>query len=267
MYPWRRVVIPTDCPTAARWAFDNAIRFAGSTGAELAILQIRMTLPPRPDEMRFPADEVIYGYAEQYELEALRERSRELNASVVTRLLVRQAPDAGAEIKSAAGEESADLIVIATHARHHVAHLLIGSTTLNVLSDPPAPVLAVRYGTKRRHHLRRLVVPVHLNETWIAAAQLAASIAAREAGELHLVVVCQPSDRDAANERAGDVASRLTGVSSEQIIVEGDNVEREVVRYAHGIDADAIVVHSTVGDVEHAIVRSAETPVMIVPRP
>src|SRR5258708_8435364 len=92
MYPWRRVLIPTDFSPAARWAFDNAIHVAGSTGAELAILHIRMTLPSRPDELRFPADEVIYGYAEQYELEALRQRSRELNPSVLTPLLLLQAP-------------------------------------------------------------------------------------------------------------------------------------------------------------------------------
>src|SRR5260221_4018606 len=80
MFPWRRVLIPTDFSTAARWAFDNAIEVAGSTGAELVILHIRMTRASRPDELRFPADESIYGYAEQYELDMLRERARHLHA-------------------------------------------------------------------------------------------------------------------------------------------------------------------------------------------
>src|ERR1700688_3116041 len=105
MYPWRRVLIPTDFSTAARWAFDNAIHIAGSTGAELDVLHIRMTLASKPDELRFPADEVIYNYAEEHELEALRRRARDLNASVVTRLLVRQAPDPGAEVHRAAKDE------------------------------------------------------------------------------------------------------------------------------------------------------------------
>lgn len=161
MYPWQRVLIPTDFSTAARWAFDNAIEVAGSTGAELVILHIRMTRRSKPGELRFAADESIYGYAEQYELDTLRERARQLNSSVRTRLLVRSAPDPGGEIQRAARDEAADLLVIPTHARHHVAHLIIGSTTMAVLSDPPAPVLAVRYGTKRRRHMRRLVVPVH----------------------------------------------------------------------------------------------------------
>ena len=43
MYPWRRILIPTDFSTASEWAFDDAIRIAGSTSAELLILHIRMT--------------------------------------------------------------------------------------------------------------------------------------------------------------------------------------------------------------------------------
>lgn len=265
MFPWRHILIPTDFSTAARWAFDNAIEVAGSTGAELLVLHIRMTRTSRPEELRFPADETIYGYAEQYELEALRQRARQLNASVVTRLLVRQAPDPGAEIQRSARDEGADLIVIATHARHHVAHLLIGSTTLSVLNDPPAPTLAVRYGTKRRRHMRRLVVPVHPKQTSAAAAELAAAIAEREGGELHLVVVCERPDRAAAGASIEAVATRHAGVKCERILLDGTNVEKELVRYADRIDADAILVHSTIGDVKRAIIREAETPVMIVP--
>jgi nucleotide-binding universal stress UspA family protein len=265
MFPWRRVLIPTDFSTAARWAFDNAIEVAGSTGAELVILHIRMTLPSRPDELRFPADETIYGYAEQNELDMLRERARHLNASVRTRLLVRQAPDPGAEIQRAARDEGADLIVIATHARHHVAHLLIGSTTLSVLSDPPAPVLAVRYGTKRRHHMRKLVVPVHPKQTSTAAADLAMAIATQAGGEVHLIVVHERPDRSLAEETLQTAAARFGDVKHEGALLEGSDIEKEIVRYAHRVDADTLLVHSCIGDVKRAIIRNAETPVMLVP--
>ena len=74
MYPWRRILIPTDFSTASEWAFDDAIRLAGATGAELLILHIRMTRTSQPQELRFPADESIYAYAEQQELDALVRR-------------------------------------------------------------------------------------------------------------------------------------------------------------------------------------------------
>jgi nucleotide-binding universal stress UspA family protein len=208
----------------------------------------------------------------------LRERARELNASVTTRLIVRQAPDPGNEVCRAAKEEEADLIVIATHARHHVAHLLIGSTTLAVLKDPPAPVLAIRYGTRRRRRMKRLLVPIHLKQTSTAALDLASAIAAREGGELQLVIVCDRADRGAAQAHAEQVAAVAANGAFrvERVVIEGTDVERELVRYADRSDVDAIVVHSSagngagdnsMGDVKQAIIRSAETPVLIVPAP
>src|ERR1043165_318772 len=160
MYPWRRILIPTDFSTAAEWAFDGAIALAGTTGAELVILHIRTTWSS-DGALRFPADDSIYEYAEEVELEKLRERVRHANASIAARKIVRKASDPGEEICRAAAEETIDLIVIATHARHHVAHLLIGSTTMKVLTDPPAPVLAIPYGTKTRRGLRRPPGPGH----------------------------------------------------------------------------------------------------------
>src|SRR5215212_8713253 len=72
MYPWRRILVPTDFSTASEWVFDDAVRLAGSTDAELVILHIRMTHRSNPTELRFPADPSLYDYAEQYELERLR---------------------------------------------------------------------------------------------------------------------------------------------------------------------------------------------------
>jgi nucleotide-binding universal stress UspA family protein len=266
MYPWRRVLIPTDFSTAARWAFDNAIHVAGSTGAELLVAHIRMTRRSHPDELRFAADKSVYDYAEHYELELLRDRARDLNASVATRLLVRQGSDPGNEICSIVKDENVDLIVIATHARHHVAHLLIGSTTMSVISNPPMPVLAVRYGTKRRRAMKRLVVPVHLKQASSATVTLAAAIAEHEAGEVRLIIVCDRPDVRAAHEHIAAVGDHaLERVKHEQIVIESDDVEGSIVRYAEKSDADAIVVHTTIGDVKHGIIRNAETPTLIVP--
>jgi nucleotide-binding universal stress UspA family protein len=270
MYPWRRVLIPTDFSTAAEWAFDDAIHAAGSTAAELVILHIRFTRPSHPDELRFPADESLYAYAEQYELEKLRERVRRANASVATRLVVKKAPDPGAEIARTARAEAADLIVIATHARHHVAHLLIGSTTMRVISDPPAPVLAIRYGITKRRGFRRIVVPVHLRQTSNAAAELAAAIARHEGGQVHLLIICAEDERAAAESRVDEVAAKwLGGLQPRRAIISSEDVEREIVRYAADADADVVFVNAQreIGTVKQDVVRHLGTPVMIVPGP
>ncbi len=266
MYPWRRILIPTDFSTASEWAFDDAIHLAGASGAELVILHIRITRTSHPEELRFPIDDAMYDYAEQQELETLRGFVRQANASVPTRLMVRKAPDPGGEIGRTARAEQVDLIVISTHARHHVAHLIIGSTTMSVIKDPPSPVLAIRYGIAKRRALRRIVVPVHLQQTSQAAAELAADIARREGSEVHLLIVCADTDRRAAESRIEEVASR-SQLQPKRVIITGDNVEREIIRYAAASNADAVFVNAQreIGAVKQNIIRRIGTPVMIVP--
>jgi Universal stress protein UspA and related nucleotide-binding proteins len=269
MYPWRRIVIPTDFSTAAEWSFDSAVQMAGTTGAELVILHVRATRTSNPEELRFPADDSLYAYAEQRELEKLRDHARRANATVPTRLVVQRAPDAGAAICRTALDEDADLIVISTHARHHVAHLIIGSTTLNVLSGAPVPVLAIRYGIRSRRGLQRIIVPVHLKQHSTAAAALAASIARRENSEVHLLIVCEEPERAAADALLTEMRGRIfAGIQASSIVLPGKDVEAELVRYARGVDADALFLNAgplEISALKQGIIRQVDTPVMLVP--
>ncbi|HXG59311.1 MAG TPA: universal stress protein [Thermoanaerobaculia bacterium] len=269
MYPWRRILIPTDFSTASEWVFDDAIRLAATTGAELIILHVRMTWSAHPSELRLPADPSVYAYAEGIELERLRDKVRRANAGVRTRLVVKQASEAGAEILRTAGEEDADLIVIATHARHHVAHLLIGSTTLSVLSNPAVPVLAIRYGIRKRPALRRLLVPAHPRQTSRAALDLAVAIASREGAEIHLLTVCGEGGRAEAEKLQAAIVQQLPpGISLQPAIAEGD-VRREVIRFVERHEIDAVFLNASEqpGPVKVDIIRHLTAPVMIVPQP
>ena len=253
---FRRILIPTDFSTASEWVFDDAIRIAGSCCAELIILHVRMTWANQ--ELRFPADPALYEYAEQQELERLRDRIRRANAELTTRLIVRQAPDPGNEICRTAKAENVDLIVIATHARHHVAHLLVGSTTMSLLKDPPAPVLVIRYGIRKRAALNRVVVPVHLQQTSHRALELAR----REGEEVHLITVCNEQDQAKAEEL-------LRGLATDHVktaIIRGKDPEEEIVRYTTKVDADALFLNAAADPSARKIdiIRHASVPVMIV---
>jgi nucleotide-binding universal stress UspA family protein len=258
---FRRILIPTDFSTASEWVFDDAIRIAGASGGELVILHVRMTWASHPDELRFPADPSLYEYAERQELERVRDRVRRANASVTTRLIVRQAPDPGAEISRTARDEGADLIVIATHARHHVAHLLVGSTTMSVLKDPPAPVLAIRYGTRKRASLDRVIVPVHISQTSHSALDLAS----RVAREIHLVTVCPEEEQPKAEAHLQSIAKDIPNATT--AVIHGRDPEEEIIRYAEKNDADAIFLNAAIEPSERKIdiIRHAPLPVMIVP--
>lgn len=261
---FRRILIPTDFSTASEWIFDDAIRIAGTTGAELVIVHVRMTRTSHPGELRFPADPSLYEYAEKLELERLRERIRRANATVATRLIVRQAPDPGGEICRTATEEQADLIVISTHARHHVAHLLIGSTAMSVIKQPPAPVLAIRYGIRKREAMRRILVPVHLKQTSHVALSLAAQVAQLEKGELHLLTICPEEDHPRATALLTELAAPH---KAKTVVVKGSDAEREILRYALKQETDAIFLNAKREPSEGKldILRHAPCPVMIVP--
>lgn len=258
---FRRILIPTDFSTASEWVFDDAVRIAVRTGAELIILHVRMTWASHPDELRFPADPSLYEYAEQLELERLRARVRESNSSVATRLIVRQAPDPGNEVCRTAIAEKADLIVIATHARHHVAHLFVGSTTIAVLRDPPAPVLAIRYGIRKRTELQRIVVPVHFEQKSHAALDLAA----RVGREIHLLTVCDDDQRARADELLRSLAANIPNAVTH--VAKGSDAQREIVRYTTKADADAIFLNANTEPSEGKldVIRHAPVPVMVVP--
>jgi nucleotide-binding universal stress UspA family protein len=107
---------------------------------------------------------------------------------------------------------------------------------------------------------------VHLQQTSEAAAELAAAIAKREGGELHFLIVCGEADRDAAESKVDDIASRLA-IDSKKVIITGEDVEREVVRYVAESNADAVFVNAQreIGAVKQEIIRHISTPVMIVP--
>lgn len=268
MYPWRRILVPTDFSTAAEWVFDAAARVAASTSAELLVLHVRMTWGSSPNELRFPIDPSLYEYAEQHELELLRTRMEQVHADVKTRLVVKQAPDPGNEIARTATAEGADLVVIATHARHHVAHLFVGSTTLDVLRNPPMPVLAIRYGIRKREEMRKLIVPVHMKQGTDAAAKLAEGIAAQQNGEIHLVTVCADEERKNAEKLLDDVADRsLQGKEVKRAIIRGTDVAREILRYTRETNADALFLNSgdALSDRKVDIIRHSPAPVMIVP--
>jgi nucleotide-binding universal stress UspA family protein len=268
MYPWRRILIPTDFSTASEWAFDDAVQIAARSGAELIILHIRITQTSKPDALRFPIDDSAYDYAEKSELEAIRERVRRANSNVRTRLVVQKSPEPGSAICSTAKNEHADLIVVSTHARHHVAHLLIGSTTMSVISDPPAPVLAIRYGIPKRQQWKRFVVPVHLQQSTEAAAELAGTVARDQKCSVDLLIVCEKRDRRAAEERIDSVARRwFDGVELKRAVITAEDVEKEILRYTTESRADAVFVNAAreMGNVKRDVIRHIQTPVMIVP--
>jgi nucleotide-binding universal stress UspA family protein len=142
----KRILCPTDFSESAAHALTYATSFAQQYGATIYLLHViepitvvpalyldpTMTYEDRPDLM-----ETIG----QLLNEAIPE---EVRAKVEVKQMIRRgAPFL--EIVRAAREESVDLIVIATHGRTGLAHVLLGSTAERVVRKAPCPVLTVKH--------------------------------------------------------------------------------------------------------------------------
>jgi nucleotide-binding universal stress UspA family protein len=152
-----------------------------------------------------------------------------------------------------------------------VAHLIIGSTTLKVLSDALLPVLAIRYGIPSRRGLQKILVPVHLKQRSTAAAALAASIARREDSEVHLIIVCEEPERIASQDLLdGMTTETFAGTRVRPVVLQGKDVQAELARYAKSMDADALFLNAgahEISTLKQDIIRKIDTPVMLVPDP
>lgn len=268
MYPWRKILIPTDFSTASRWAFDHALEAASTTDAELVVLHVRLLDRARPGEFRFPADPSVYDYVEQQEFEVLRAHAAKRKPDVKLRLQVRKGVKAADEILAASTEEKVDLIVVATHTQHVIAHLFVGSTTMEVISRCTVPVLAIRYGVDQPGPARRLVVP------WSAGAESAleraVTIAQHENGEVTLLAVAEKQNLSKVLDEARRAASCVSDVSITVVAAEGRSVGKETLRFMSANRAGLVVMPpgcapgGTVAETTEWIVRHATTPVLVV---
>lgn len=134
-----RILAPVDFSACSMWALRHAEEMARRFGAELVLVHVDPVLPLGSDLV----DEEIAGCKELDELVTLlRERGM-----VVRGLLRAGAPIE--EIMRAASAEHADLIVMGTHGRRGLEHVLMGSVAESVLRRASCPVLTVRHAPER----------------------------------------------------------------------------------------------------------------------
>ncbi len=142
----RRILVPVDLSGTSEHALVYAGELAEKLGAQLTILYVvpepAAVLPdmmmPVPVATADVDDLTAAGQQSLAELIAAKNLGR-LNPTAEVRL-----GDAGEEIVAAAKELNADMIVVGTHGRSGLKHLLLGSVADHVVRHAPCPGLTVR---------------------------------------------------------------------------------------------------------------------------
>ncbi|HUJ73504.1 MAG TPA: universal stress protein [bacterium] len=144
---YRRILWPTDFSPLATAALPHALKLAADNGAELVVLHVL------PVAALFAMAEMMGAAWEQLDRANWTRAKAELLR--ITEQLQRKAPPlrvhrvvakgvAFDQILRVAKRLRCDLIVLATHGRTGLRHVVLGSVAENVVRRAPCPVLTVR---------------------------------------------------------------------------------------------------------------------------
>jgi nucleotide-binding universal stress UspA family protein len=152
-----KILFATDFSEFADQALPWALSLAQRYDCELLMVHVTTVYEsdPASPRWRFPGlpDEYIKAVEDEEtkRLEARAERGVAQRVSVDTRML--RGIEPAIRIVDCAREEHADLVVLATHGRTGLAHVLLGSTAERVVHCARCPVLTVRHPKQLRARL------------------------------------------------------------------------------------------------------------------
>ncbi|HKK26544.1 MAG TPA: universal stress protein [Gemmatimonadota bacterium] len=294
----RHVLYPTDFSEASAAALPLAVRIAREHGADLHALHalVLHAADEAQADRLFPTLEESYRELESWAGERM---SAHLEAHQAPEVTLHEAKARGfaapAVILEYAEEHDIDLIVMGTHGRRGLRHLLLGSVAEEVVRRAPCPVITVRRapGLDGRRWPSRIVVPLDFSENSELALAYAAELAGRTGAAIDIVHVVEPAavpdpyvmggpglafDLQATRERVTETleerAGELLGESASfEVHVEVGRSAPGIAEFASARDADLIVMTShghsgldrvLLGSVAEGVVRRASVPLMIV---
>lgn len=294
----KKILFPTDFSRCAEQAQAHALYLAQEYGAELHMLHANAALEYAPHDLRehFPNYEEVT--AQLREL-ALRHMSAAFSAHEAAEVGVKQVYQNGVSVAPViltyASEHDIDLIVMGTHGRRGLGHLLLGSVAEEVVRTAMCPVLTIRERkvSAPAEQFERILVPVDFSDHSRQALLSAKALAENYGARLQLLHVVEdlryPSfymaERFAYFDIRPDVVTRAQQeleqffreregpkVAADLHVIEG-GAAHEIVKFTEKHASDLIVIathgltgleHFLMGSVAENVVRRAPCPVLTV---
>ncbi len=148
MFPFKKILCPTDFSEASYCGIKLGGEMAVNHGSEIIIVNVHKPIPKLP-QPRGEASEVTFDVT-AYEAEVIHDAEENLarvsgsilDDNIAPKLIVRMGRPAE-EILKVAEEEEVDAICIATHGRTGLAHIVFGSVAQRVVRRAPCIVVTV----------------------------------------------------------------------------------------------------------------------------
>lgn len=283
----KRVLFATDFSTCAHHAEEYVASLSTVYGAPVEVLHVLELYPGM-----YPA---VQDHRETDErLDDVVHRLQRKTMNVTGHQMI---GIPSVQICQAATQRDADLIVLGTHGRTGLEHILLGSIAERVLTMAPCPVLTVREpeDSERRHTrvpvtFEQITVPVDFSDCSMDALEYGIQIAKDVGASLTLLHVLEPvsygddltlghvaaqgrgDQRIDSQLRAYVTAIQSAGVSARQVIRGGVPAE-SILDFARASVCDLIVMGThgrrgisrvLKGSVAEAVLRRASCPVFAV---
>jgi nucleotide-binding universal stress UspA family protein len=142
--PAAHFLVPLDFSTYADQALDYAIRLAGTLNARLTLLHVIQPVPMAGVDMGVTLPEAYVQKMEEEVQRSMADALARVTAAGLTgeRIVLYGVPLQ--EIVNVARVRQVDLIVMGTHGRTGLLHVLLGSVAEQVVRLAPCSVLVVR---------------------------------------------------------------------------------------------------------------------------
>lgn len=191
MRPIRHILVPSDLSPEADFALEQAARLAERFDASLLLYHAVPVPDPSHAHWAFAHAAEIWARYEREGRLALELRAAQLGRP--SQLRIERAASVPGALLACIRETQPDLVVMGTHGRRGLEHVLLGSVTERVFQLSHRPVLCVR---RTKHQAvpiyRRILVPTDLSPASRLAFPLAASLANAFSAEI-VVVYVSPS--------------------------------------------------------------------------
>lgn len=284
----KKILHPTDFSTSAQQAMHIATHLARSYDAQLHLLHAVVFYNPAD---YFQDMESIYNHLKDA---VAKQMESYIESAGATDLQIERvnvpAISAGSMITGYVNEYEIDLIVMGTHGRSGLGHLLMGSIAEEVVQAALCPVLTVRASSTVTEDFQRIVIPIDFSDHSTDLLLYAKELAAKYGSALHLLhVVEQPiyptfytfdttpitdilgKIKTTAEEKLKEM-SEQAGITAQVHVLEGKPT-RVITEFATEIEANLIVVathgltgldHMLLGSVTEKVVRRANCPVLTI---
>ena len=149
---YKRIAVAVDGSETSGRALQEALNLAGEMGATILLIHVCEEIPAiwEPGGINMiPTEDIMSAIADAGEalLKKHREQVAGHGVAVETKLVEAGNGRVGSIISAEAGEWNAGLLVVGTHGRKGMEHLLMGSVAEGVSRTASMPVLLVRAGS------------------------------------------------------------------------------------------------------------------------